>query len=860
MSNTEKVSAFLLSQRYLQPNEDADGLWRRVAHATALAETEWNKREVADVEEEFYQLLSTRHFLPNSPTLFNAGLSPQMLSACFVLNIEDDMAAILDTNKHAGMVWKAGGGTGFDFSKIRPEGSVVSSTQGVASGPISFMIGIDAWAQVVKQGGRRRAANMGLLACDHPDIIKFIECKDSGGLDSFNLSIAITNKFMKAVVEDKTWELISPLDNKVVSTLPAKTLFNKIAKHSWKTGDPGVIFIDKINEQNKTPHLGKITAVNPCLSGDTWIVTKNGQRQIKDVLGKSLLISVDKEWKRTSGFFSTGKKETFTIETEEGLTIKATAEHRFLTQDWAWLKVKDMQQGDILRLSRRYASLTTSATITNISPYGVEEVYNANVEELNAFDANEFIVHNCGEQPLKANDSCTLGSINLYQLHKDYDSVFDGIKKVLPTAIRFLDNIVEINEYPFDFIREQTRKTRNLGLGIMGFADLLYDMKITYGSAESIDLGYHIMKEVDKIASSASQKLVKERGVFPAYEGSVYDELGIPIRNANRTTIAPTGSISMIAGCSSGIEPVFALVYDRIMLDEVITVINPVFESYIKEHLSEEDVIVFINALKNKKTLKDPSLQKWVDKLPEDTCKIFVTTEDVLPEQHVDMQVAFQQNTNSAISKTVNLPYTASVEDIESVYMKAWKGGCKGITIFRDGCRKDQVLGVDKFIHPRPRVRVTQGNRIKYATGCGNLYVSVGSDEDGLCEVFGSTGKRGGCPSQTEAVGRLISLALRCNVSPDDIAKQLKGIRCLSTLAKRNSEGGCEVLSCPDAIARAIMEVGAGSENGEKQTARLFKEGVSESQVDGACPVCGRDVIPQDGCVVCLSCGYSKCG
>jgi len=733
MVGITKNALHVLEKRYLR--KDANGktvetpeeMFRRVAQAIASAELLYDSdADVKAREEEFYRLMASLDFLPNSPTLMNAGRELGQLSACFVLPIEDSMESIFDAVKNTALIHKSGGGTGFSFSRLRPESDRVGSTGGVASGPVSFMRAFDVATDVIKQGGMRRGANMAILDVSHPDIKKFIMAKDDPTvLTNFNLSVAVTADFMKAVGAGTEYELINPHTKGEAGKLSAREVFDQMVAMAWKNGDPGVVFLDRINRDNPTPHLGEIESTNPC-----------------------------------------------------------------------------------------------------------------------------------GEQPLLPYESCNLGSINLVKMLRGGNGTaeidYPKLAATVKIAVRFLDNVIDVNKFPLKEIGEMTRKARKIGLGVMGFADMLIRLGIPYDSEEALRQAEDIMAEIQRYATEASRELAQERGAFPAFEGSRCDKPdGFRVRNATRTTIAPTGTLSIIAGCSSGIEPLFALSYTRNILDGAQLVeVHPYFEEVAQREgfYSEE----FMKQLADGAKLRD------MDRVPDQIKRLFVTAYEIKPEWHVKMQAAFQKSTDNAVSKTVNFPQKATKEDIAKVYMLAYEEGLKGITIYRDRSREGQVLTTGKKeekaegakLVPRKRLKTTSGVTEKVTTGCGNLYVTVNSDEEGICEVFSHLGKTGGCASaQLEATCRLISLALRSGVEVASIVRQLRGIRCPSIAW----EEGKSVLSCADAIASVLEKHTTGYEGKPKM------EDYGVKNLAGQCPDCGNLLVYQEGCFVCPSCGYTKC-
>jgi len=727
----------VLERRYL--TKDGEGrvietpqeLFRRVARHIASAELIYNpKADVSIYEEAFYQLMENLEFLPNSPTLMNAGHELGQLSACFVLPIEDSMESIFDAVKYTALIHKSGGGTGFSFSRLRPERDRVGSTGGIASGPVSFMRVFDATTDVIKQGGMRRGANMAILNVEHPNILKFIEAKeDPEALTNFNLSVAVTDAFMKAVEKGTDYNLMNMRTGEVTDKLSAKEVFNKIVDMAWRTGDPGVVFIDEINRHNPTPKLGKIESTNPC-----------------------------------------------------------------------------------------------------------------------------------GEQPLLPFESCNLGSINLSKMvaYKDGQPYidYDKLSQTVKLAVHFLDNVIEVNQFPLPEIAEMTKTTRKIGLGVMGFADMLIQLGIPYDSEQGLVMAEESTHFISEEADKASIELAQERGVFPAFQGSIYDMPDGPrFRNASRTTIAPTGSLSIIANCSSGIEPLFALSYVRHILEgEEFIEVNPYFEEAAKKGgFYSPDLM---KQLAEGKRLKD------IEEVPEQLKRLFITAHDISPDWHVKMQAAFQKFTDSAVSKTVNFPHEATLEDIAKVYKLAYQEGLKGITIYRDRSRESQVLTVGEGVKraegklaPRKRPKVTTGVTERVNTGCGYIYVTVNFDSQGISEVFSTLGKAGGCAAaQLEAISRLTSLALRSEIDIDSIVKQLRGIRCPSIAW----EQGHAILSCADAIAsvleKYLREKTATNPDALSQNPEMVKSWA------GQCPDCGGPLIYQEGCNICLACGFTKCG
>jgi ribonucleoside-diphosphate reductase alpha chain len=579
----------VLKNRYLMKDyegkvtETPTQMFRRVAKAVAKADLLYDKKsDVERIEETFYQVMADREFLPNSPTLMNAGTRLGQLSACFVLPVEDSIDGIFTTLKYMAMIHQSGGGTGFSFSKLRPAGDIVGSTKGVASGPVSFMTIYDAATNVIKQGGRRRGANMAILDVTHPDILKFIEAKSREGiLANFNISVAVTDQFMDAVEKDAEVALINPRNGKVEAKLRARHVFDLIVSNAWRTGDPGIVFIDEINRYNPTPKLGEIRSTNPC-----------------------------------------------------------------------------------------------------------------------------------GEQPLLPFESCNLGSINLVKMVKDREVDWEKLRKVTRTAVHFLDNVIDVNRYPVPEIGKVTRANRKIGLGVMGFADMLIMLGIPYDSEEALAMGEKVMKFVSDEATKKSVEIGEKRGVFPNFRGSIWEKKGYKtIRNSTVTTVAPTGTISIIAGCSGGIEPIFAVAFVRNVMEGTrLLEIQPTFEKLAKKNgFYSRDLMLEI--------AKTGSIQN-MEEVPKDVRRIFVTSLDIDPEWHVRMQAGFQKYVDNAVSKTVNLPPDATVEDVRRVYLLAYKLKCKGVTVYRYGSKREQVLYVGPLLTKELATEKHVSADSEYAGGC----------------------------------------------------------------------------------------------------------------------------------------------
>jgi len=763
----------VLDRRYLSKDrdgnilEDPNGLFRRVAKNLSQADLKYGATEEQRqaTEDEFYEMMWRLESLPNSPTLMNAGRELQQLSACFVLPIDDALDSIFDKVKQTALIHKSGGGTGFSFTRLRPSGDMVGSTGGIASGPVSFIRAFDTATDVVKQGGTRRGANMGILNVDHPDIKAFIRSKEDGkNLTNFNISIGITGDFMERVKAGHDYDLVNPRTGVVVGRENAREIFDLAVDMAWKTGDPGLIFLDEINKYNPNPQLGRIESTNPC-----------------------------------------------------------------------------------------------------------------------------------GEQPLLPFESCNLASVNLARMvrHRDGEVTmdWDRLAEVVRTTVHLLDNVIDMNNYPIKEIEDMSKTTRRIGLGVMGFSDLLIEMGVRYDSEEGLELAEQVMGRVNHETSLASSELSQIRGTFPAWEDSAYSTEGPfgearPMRNSAPTTIAPTGTISIIAGASSGIEPLFALSYVRNVMDNTRLVeVNPYFEAVARrEGFYTEELMEQLAETGSLETLDVP---EWVK-------EVFRTSHDINPEWHVRMQAAFQRHTDNSVSKTINFPHDATLGDVANAYTMAYELGCKGITVYRDGSKSGQVLstggtgkqeasdsgtelaellgaGQSGFQTPRRRPQSIRGVTERVRTGHGNMYVTINFDEEGTpFEVFGNLGKAGGCDSaQLEAISRLVSLALRSGLDPKIVIEQLRGITCCPAW-----DEGTLVRSGPDAVALAMerqtgeaaaLPIQSGS-NGVQ--IKLLGEGAQGNgngsnghsyQPARKCPDCNTPVIYQEGCLMCVSCGWNKC-
>jgi ribonucleoside-diphosphate reductase alpha chain len=1097
----------VLKKRYLRKDsqgkviETPEKMFRRVAHHIARAEKNYvaDDARMQEIEEIFHSLMTQFVFLPNSPTLMNAGRRLGQLAACFVLPVEDTMEGIFGALRNAALIHKSGGGTGFSFSRLRPKNSNVGTTGGVASGPVSFMKIFNTATEQVKQGGTRRGANMAILRVDHPDILEFIQSKSSGReLNNFNISVGVTDAFMQAASAGTEYDLLDPRDQKAVGRLNAAEVYEALVTQAWKTGDPGIIFLDRMNAANPTPALGQIESTNPCVSGNTWVMTAEGPRRARDLTGRAVTLAVDSRRVRSGdqGFFRTGVKPVFRLKTREGYELRLTRDHKLLRAasvsrqrvQAEWVPAGELQPGDrillnnhrdlgawsgrfsrsegylvglligdgtlkqdkaVLSVWRRAEACNGGAALesgvmqaayaaalelphrsdfrgwtevpgrgeyrmspaalkslcaelgmrpghkritpaaeegsrefcrgvlaglfdsdgsvqgsqtkgvsvrlaqsdlqtlqavqrmllrlgmpstiyrdrrpageailpdgrggrrayptrsqhelvvsgdnllrfaevigfrdeekatrlrsllsgyrrtmnrerftvefTGLEPAGEEEVFDVQVPGLNRFDADGFVAHNCGEQPLLPMEACNLGSVNLakFVVPGERGPVVDypALKDAIAWSVRFLDNTIDMSRYPLDEITAMVRGNRKIGLGVMGFADMLYQLGTPYNSEEGLQAAGEIMRFFQEACRETSQALAEERGVFPNWERSIYAEKGLRLRNATITTIAPTGTLSIIAGCSSGIEPLFALSFVRTVMDnDKLMEVNPVFERVARER-------GFYSPELMDEVARQGSIHA-IETIPEDVRRVFVTAHDVSPEWHIRMQAAFQQFTDNAVSKTVNLPRDATIEDVRKVYDLAFQLACKGVTIYRDGSKENQVLSFGQKKEEQDRLlgavldrpETLSGFTTKIKTGYGHLYVTVTEFEGRPFEVFATIGKSGrSTTAKTEAIGRLVSLALRAGVTVDKIIDQLKGIGGEHPIFQ---DGGL-VLSIPDAIARVLEKRYFAGDN----AAKVRK--TEHSLLGEKCPECGQVVSFEEGCMICHFCGFNKCG
>ena len=1171
----------ILEERYLwkdargRTQETVEGMFYRVAMTVAGSEAEFGARksDIRWAARQFYEMMIERRFIPNTPTLANAGKNNNLqYSACFVLPIPDSMRGIFNAIRNMALIHKSGGGTGFAFSRLRPKGSVVGATGGLASGPISFMKIFDAATGEIKQGGMRRGANMAVLRVDHPDILDFIEVKLAGGITNFNLSVGITDEFWRALQRGgKYWLRAQPgwpdgkggryRGGEKIRAISARKVFEKIIKAAWRIGDPGLVFLDRMNHgsANPVPSMGPIESTNPCLLGSTRIVTDQGLIAIKELVEKqaaSQVLVADGSWKHITGFWPRGKKPIWRLTTKKGYRLEATPDHLIFTQR-GWVELSQLQpEKDRVQLQKqpgsggeaklpvkeipfhfpatwskqlgmvlgwlvgdgwlrddrrearvgftfaagdqesrqlitkfmnrwygkeikavrrpnhvwhlsyhspqlvaffqslgikavkaekkrvpqslfaapqeavvgflqglfsadgtvgwqeakgsKYARLTSKSrallqdvqllllnlgiksTIYNrsrpprsnfryrnrageekvyqsdgvlyeldisrsslalflqqigflgsrhnqklaaLAEHGTyqeddgdwvlkvedtgrqEEVYDISVPGPNHFYANGILVHNCGEQPLYPNEACNLGSLNLGLMVENSEVDWQKLRQTVRLAVRFLDDVIDINPFPLKQITETVRANRRIGLGVMGWADMLFKLGIPYDSRRGVQLAAKVMRTINETGHQASQELAKTRGPFPNFKKSIYRQ-GLPLRNATVTTIAPTGSISIIANASSGIEPLFALAYVHKSGDRVLGFVNPVFEAIVSQYPQAEKILDWAK--------ENGTLGEAPDFVPAKLKRLFKTAHEVDWHWHIRMQAAFQKYTDNAVSKTINMPNEATVTDVGSAYKYAYSTGCNGITVFRDGCRSEQVLSAGlkqkeekkeaaQAAAPqpalKPRPAVVQGATYRVETPVGTAFVTVNhhGQVDHPLEVFIAVGRAGSdIAADAEALGRLISLCLRISSPGLDerqvtelIIDQLEGIGGGTAVGF----GKKRVRSLADGVAKVLKwhlnsqkQASPEVENISQQTSLLAEGGEKgvlageknredawkSEETDGArkvakdreellaktrrkghldiCPVCGNaSLVYEEGCARCLVCGYSKC-
>ena len=1113
----------ILEKRYLvrddegNPAEGPKELFHRVAGAVALGEAEAVRRHW---EARYYNLMTSLKFLPNSPTLVNAGTGGRgCLSACFVVSPDDNMDSIMEVAKDAAMIEKWGGGIGFGFSKLRPRRDRIATTHGEACGPIAVMKLYSSVGATLTQGSFRLGAHMGQLIVSHPDVGEFIHCKDNDDtLQNFNISVQITDEFMRAVDNDETWRLVNPRDsgagpvNSVVAEVSARQLWREICESAWKSGDPGVVFMDRVWETQPNPQMGDIQTSNPCVTGDTLVYTGDGLAPVSELVGTTPALSLDSRSGSEASFaikvWQSGVKPVYRLVTREGYTLKLTADHEVFTSrgkvaagdlkrgerirlldhkgyfgnlgdrnlgltlgwltgdghvdvrravlsfygedhkvgpvlaeatpavvagvgqnpsrayptgmhvtkegrsivqstrlrdvvrgygltedDWhhvpgvVYQGTEDMQRGYLqalfgadgtvsgmgpekgvtvrlnsshpqllegvqrvllnfgiasrihLRRSERMAAMPDGkggtkqyktlpnyeviiskdnvrrfaeeigflnerknarlseataaykrgfykerflATFDRLEPLGEEPVYDLTEPMTHSFVANGLVVSNCGEEFLENYGNCCLGSINLDKHVAGGAFDWDALEDTVRTAVRFLDDVIEVNQFPLDKLREVNLATRRIGLGVMGWADALIRMEIPYDSPGALELTHKVAKFIHDTAWDESARLAAERGPFPEYADSALRARGLPpVRNSSVVTIAPTGTISRLADCSSGIEPHFANAWWSNVLwkdhegssDRLLDAPKSVWESLRDRLGSEEQVREVLGRIADSPADADLVLaEHGIDPA------LFRTSMLISPEAHVRMQAAWQEYVTNSVSKTINLPNSASVEDVERAFRLAWETGCKAVTVYRDGSKAMQVLETGATdsadekqsaatLYPRRRPTTVSGITERVGTGHGTMFVTLNFDEEGNpFELFTTIGKAGGSePAHLEGLSRMVSLCLRSGIAASEIVDQLSGIT-----SEPFWDNGVLIRSAEDGLAQVLKrylqdtgspDVGDVRDGGAAQLAMFGRspEGAGRLGVGAECPECSGRIIHQEGCMTCLDCGYTKC-
>ena len=873
----------VLRERYLlrkdgEVIETPEEMCWRVAVSIAAGEGRYGRSRAAvrEVAEAFYDMMVDGYFIPNSPTLMNAGKDNGLqYSACYVLPVGDSMPEIFDSVKAAAIIHQSGGGTGFAFSRLRPKDDIVTSTGGRASGPVSFLRVFNGATEAVKQGGTRRGANMGILRVDHPDILEFIDCKLDGGITNFNISVAATEKFMDALDKGEEYDLINPRTGLVAGRLSAKEVFDRIVSAAWRTGDPGMVFIDRINASpaNPTPELGQVEATNPCVTGDTLVATPGGWRRADAIQPGDIIETIEGPKPLQQVEMNVGT-EVFRVDFADGGHLVVTAAHQFYvrTDRGLFLPVRldRCRIGD--EVQTFHAGVGGMAKILKIEAAGIATTYDLYEPQTDTWITEGYVSRGCGEQPLLPNEACNLGSLNVAKFARKADDGemsidWDEMERVVRLAVRFLDDVIEMNPYPLPQIDETVKSNRRIGLGIMGWADLLFLLGISYDGQEAIDLADRLMSFVKDKSHDQCAKLAEERGPFPNWSKSIYKDVR-PMRNSTVTTIAPTGTISMIAGCSSGIEPIFALAFQHRVKqpdgERVLTFVNETFEQIAREKGFFSDALMA-------EVAKRGSLH-GIPGLPEDAGRVFKTSHDISFEWHVRHQAAFQRYTDNGVSKTINLPNDATEEDVAAAYRLAWALGCLGITVFRDGCKGEQVLNVgvkkDKAVPAagqaviKPRPHSLAGKTYRKETPIGTAFITVNqTEENEPFEVFVQVGKGGSdTMAVAEALGRLISLTLRM---PSALSPQRRLEEVISQLSRIGGAqpmgfGAGKILSLPDALARTLAEhIGQVKTEGAPPSPPKLEE---RRRIGDLCKECGQATfVYEEGCKKCLSCGFNEC-
>ena len=884
---SDDIVTEVLKSRYFREGETSwEDICKRVA--TYIGNS-------CEEKKTYYEIIRNKDFVPNSPTLMNAGTKTPLLSACYAYGIEDEIESILQTFYNAILVMKYGGGCGIDYSSLRPKGDVIKTTGGTSSGVVSFMEMFDQGIETVREGGRRRGAAIASLDISHPDIEEFIASKlEEGRLSNMNISVRVTDAFMEAVKNDADWNL--EFNGKIYKTIKARDLFKKVVHGAWRYGEPGILFIDEI--KRKEPYVGDEFKIgqNPCVTGDTLILTFTGYKRIDERVDKGTTIWNGYDWSFVVPRVTGINQKVITVEFSNGSVLKCTPYHGFLIHEGNSIikkEAKDLVVGDKL-VERKYLEMEDvldtqkPIKVVSIKDEGeiADKVYCFNEPKNHTGIFNGVITSQCGETNLltckNGGESCNLGSINLSNFYNEQTGTIelDKIADATRVATRFLNEIIDKNFYPVKEIEYMTKNFRRIGLGVMGWHDLLIKCGVPYGSEESMLIAEKIMQTINAVSIDESEKMAKEHGksFFWIHKCNIE----IPRYNIATTVIAPTGTISLLAGCSSGIEPIFSLVYKRYTwvdgTKEGYMQVHPLFEKKLNEYL-EQNYEPTARKDKYNEVIEHAystgSIQD-IEWLPEDFRKLFRTSLDITPKEHIDMQAAFQKYTANNISKTINMPKETTEDEIWNIYFYGWEKKLKGMTVYRSGSRDTEVLELKKkepvttpVVIPLPtngrilpkRPRDLPATNSKRRSGCGKLIISVAEYNGRPYETI--IKNKGGCDAMNDAIGQLISLAMRWNVPTWDIIKTLKNVTC-PVAYKKFSKGEADGKSCADIVGRVIEELVPDDINENKQynfeatTDNYIMDKDKEDNRE-VCPDCGEPLNMIEGCRSC-ACGYSKCG
>lgn len=873
MTEISKNAEKLLQKRYYLRDKNGNLLehsWNDIAKRVGYNVGSAEKEELRKQWQETYtNKIANMDFIPSSPCLFNADTQSQQLSSCFVLDIEDNIEGIFHTVAECAKIFQMSGGAGFSMRKIRPKGAICKSSGSVASGVVSFMHVFDEVVNRVKQGNKRNGALKIDLPIDHPEIFEFIHCKDNTNeLNNMNISVSITKEFIDAVENDLDWDL--KFNGTIYKTVKAKDLWNEIMLAAWKTGEPGLSFQTNMDAGNMNPHLSANVYGNPCFTGDMKLLTQDGYKAFKELENKEVQlinadgnISIGKVW-------CNGIKKIILLALSNGKIITCTPNHIFMLSDNKQCKAKNLVGKELKTYNNE------KIMVEDIIDEYEAKVYDFSEPLTHWGVVENCIVHNCHEYVNIPYSSCNLASVLLNKCIKDGKLDKQLLKENVQTTVRFIDDMISVNHLPLPKIQEITEKIRPIGMGTMGLANLLYELKIPYNSEEGQQFINNLYSYIKQCALEENCKLAEEKGIYPAWKGSKWDtEKHLKVRCSSMLSIAPNGSIAFIANTTGGCEPEFALVYQRMDNEkDTYYVVNPVFERYLRENnLYNDDILNTI--IKNK-----GSIQGLDNLFSKDIQRIFVTAGDISPEWHVKILATIQKYIDLSISKTVNLPNTATVEDVSKVYLMAGKMGVKGVTVYRDGCRQDQVLSTNiNKAKPtkKPEMQLEWGTTIessddligrkrKVITGCGSLHVNAYFDPvDGkLMEVYLSKGSSGGCNSYMIGLSRFISAALRTGMSFAYAIDQLQSIPECASYAVRTAtkhdtnKGKC----CPNAISYALIDMQNEifDELGIEEAKFINNKPKIVSKTDvNICPECGEKLRFEGGCNTCPNCGYSKC-